>query len=712
MICWIVIIITAVLAFPGTVQEIYRTDTPPVIDGKLADPVWQSALQVTAFKTFQPDYGREPSDKTIGYAAYDKENLYFAFRCFDSSPQKIKATLTRRDNIFQEDFASVILDTFYDKQGGYGFIVNPLGVQGDGMMDISGNLDESHDMIWYSKGTIDEQGYTVEFKIPFKSIRFPARKKITMGIFFLRQTMRYSEYGIFPEVSPDKGSLLTQSLPVAVSDIKYKRIVELLPAFTHSRKSSTNEGRLEAEKSENDFSLTGKLGLTPELTLDAAYNPDFSQVEADAGQVDVNLRYDLFFSEKRPFFLEGNEIFRFAGNTEEAPLYSIVHTRRIIDPIFGVKVSGKIGWRNTLAAIYAIDEKPAPGIDEDAYFSILRFRHAIKKDTYIGGFYTGRDFADGFNRVMGIDGRVRLTPTSFGEYHLLGSAARSSENGVQDDYGHAFALRYMLESRKVILDMGLQDVSKDFRVDTGFLERSGVTRLALFGMYRIFPKSKFFQRIEPFYWSFHIHDKYYDMFETTNLFTLRLQLPGRTQFRIDLLGANEVFAAHRFDRSGLGFQLYGQLNKYFNIELFYRKTGAVYYDPDDPYQGRGNRVGVSMLYFPSEKLRTSLSINYVDFFRSSDKQKIYDYTLIRNFTTFQLNKYLYFRGIAEYNFYWDKLMVDLLASFTYIPGTVVHIGYGSIYEKLAWQNQEYIPADSFLETKRSFFLKISYLWRL
>ena len=700
----------AVLLFPGAAQEVFKTDTAPVIDGKLDDPVWQSALTTTGFKTFKPDYGKEPSGKTIAYAAYDKENFYFAFRCYGDDPKKIKATVTRRDNVFEEDFAAVILDTFNDKQSGYAFISNPFGVQGDGMMDISGNLDASHDMIWYSKGVIDAEGYTVELKIPFKSIRFPGKEKITMGLIYIRQVVRTSENLSFPELYPDQGSLLTQGMPVTVSGIKYKRVVEVLPAYTYSKKSDIDEGELKAGEDQSDISLTGKLGLTPELTMDAAYNPDFSQVEADAGQVDVNLRYDLFYPEKRPFFLEGNEIFQFAGNTEDAPLAAIVHTRRIVDPILGLKVTGKIGWRSTIAAIYAIDEKPDAELEDNAHFSIFRFRHAIKKDTFIGGFYTGRDFAGGYNRVLGVDGRIRLTPKTYSEYHYIGSVTDSGDG--DNEHGHSGALNYYYEKRKFIMQMGLQDISKDFRIDTGFLTRTGVTRFALFGMFRFYPKSKFFQRIEPFYWSYHLYDKYSEMFETINLFTLRFQLPGNTQFRVDYIGGNEVFAGDRFNRSGVGFQLYGQLNKHLNMQLFYRYSGSIYYDPDDPYQGKGNMASASFEYLPSDKLRTSLSLDYVDFYRSADDAKIYDYTLMRSRTTFQLNKYLFFRGIAEYNFYYDKLLLDLLASFTYIPGTVVHIGYGSIYEKLQWLNREYVPADNFLETRRSFFLKISYLWRL
>ena len=136
------------------------------------------------------------------------------------------------------------------------------------------------------------------------------------------------------------------------------------------------------------------------------------------------------------------------------------------------------------------------------------------------------------------------------------------------------------------------------------------------------------------------------------------------------------------------------------------------YDPDEPFQGKGNRASLSLEYQPTEKLNFSLDLSFSNFYREADSERIYNYTIMRNRTTFQINKYLFFRGIAEYNTYWKKLTVDFLASFTYIPGTVVYMGYGSIFEKIKWENREYVNSDRFLETKLGFFFKISYLWRL
>ena len=707
---WAAFLFSSRALFGLETRDLKPVPKPPVIDGKLDPGEWDEALKMTNFKTFQPDYGKDPSQKTEGYFLYDAENFYFAFRCFDTEPAKIKASINKRDNMFSDDFVGIVIDTYNTMQSGYGFLVNPLGIQGDGMMSVNGNLQGDQDFIWYSKGQIDDQGYTVEYRIPLQSIRFPSGKTITMRLGFFRQFVRTSEVASAPPLSPEKGSIIAQTQPISVTGLKFKRVVEILPAVTHSNKLAIQDGVLKRDERTTDLSLTGKVGITSDLTLDAAINPDFSQVESDAGQVDINLRYALYFPEKRPFFLEGNEIFQFAGNTEEAPLIAMIHTRTIVDPVFGFKLSGKLGVTNTIAAIYAQDYQPDGETDEHPDFSIFRLKHALKDDSYIGGIYTARDVRGGFNRVVGGDGRIRLSQTSVAAFHLFGSFTKVP--GDRDvNGGHALAVDYVLDNRKVSLDIGYQDISTDFQVDTGFVYRTGLRRLAGFAMYRFYPKSKFFQRIEPFYWSYHLYDTNSNMLETFNLFTVRFQLPATTQVRFDGILANEVYEGRRFGTSGLGFQFNSQLTKKIFFNGRYRRAGGIYYDPEAPYQGDGNRASAAVEYQPTEQFDFMLDLTYSDFYRRSDKAKIYDYTIFRSFNTFQFNKYLFLRGILEYNTYRKRMTLDTLISFTYIPGTVVYVGYGSAFEKIRWTGDEYLDSHRFLETKRGFFFKVSYLWR-
>jgi Domain of unknown function (DUF5916) len=688
-----------------------RASVAPVIDGKLDENAWETALKFTDFKTYKPDYGKEPSQKTESFFLYDAENFYFAFRCYDTDPGLIKANVSKRDDMFEDDCIALCLDTFSDAQNAYLFFVNPLGIQGDGLMNSIGNMQADMDLVWYSKGRIDDQGYSVECRIPLQSIRFASRETVVMGMAFVRQIVRASENSSFPALFPDKGSLISQLQPVSISGLKYNRVVEILPALTHSDHSLMNDGRLQRDLRQTDFSLTAKVGLTSDLTSDATYNPDFSQVESDAGQVDFNVRYSLYYPEKRPFFMEGLEYFQVAGNPEESPLRAIVYTRTIINPILGFKATGKLGTKDTIASIYAHDDLPGDPVDRYPDFGIVRFRHSLKDDSFIGGFYTSRFQGGGFNQVAGTDGRFRLTGASVAEYHFFGSFTRSP--GEQSTVnGHAAGLYYNYGTRSVYAEVGLQDISKYFQVDSGFVTRTGISRLAPLFMYKFYPKSGFFQRIEPFYWGEHIYDKFYNTFETYNVFVLRFWLPRSSMFRVDGLLGNEVYVGQKFNRDSYRFMFQTQLTKHLYLEGMFRRGGMIFYDPSDPYQGYGNQAQAYAGYQPTDKLSFGLSYTYVGFYRKSDRQKVYDYGIIRSRNTFQVNKYLFVRAIFEYNTFYRRLTTDGLISFTYIPGTVFHIGYGSAYEKLEWTGSELVESPHFLETQRGFFFKVSYLWRL
>jgi len=704
-----------------TAPVLTKAATPPVIDGVLDDPAWAQGLKFDAFKTFKPDYGKDASQKTEAFIAYDAENFYFAFRCFDNDPNRIKGAVCKRDTIFQDDIVFINIDTFNDRQSAFVFMLNPCGIQGDGMLTTNGNVELTFDTVWYSAGKVDDLGWTAEARIPLKSIRFPNREVLTWRILFIRFFTRTSEQVSFPPFDPNYGSLLGQAQPFELSGLKYKRVAELLPAFTFGRTQEAtvaSAGRLvrNNELDIDDISLTGKLGVTSDLTLDGTYNPDFSQVEADAGQVDFNQRYSLYYEEKRPFFLEGSELWQFGGSVEEGPIQSIVYTRTIVDPAFGFKLSGKVTPRDTVAAVYALDSLPGDAVDEHPDFMIGRFKHSLKDDAYIGGFYTGREAGASSNRVAGFDGRFRLSKTQTASFHLFGSLTKAPGAETTDE-GHALGLNYSFSNRKWVVDLGYQDIGEDFQVDTGFVYRTGLRRISAFTMHSIYPKSKFFQKIEPFYWSYHLYDTIDDMWETVNLLTLRFRLPRNTMIRIDTLLANEVYAGQRFDISGFGGQGETQIAKSLYIRLFARRTGSVYYDSEspipDPYQGYGTRAMAQFRYQPITQLDFSLSATYIDFYRKIDKVKIYKYLILRSRNTFQLNKYLFVRGIVEYNDFYKRMTLDGLASFTYIPGTVVHLGYGSALEQREWDEglPGFVDSSRFHQMKRGFFFKVSYLHR-
>ena len=356
----------AALALPpekSNPVRLVRFDKPPVIDGKLDDEVWNNVPPLKDFYQIQPGDNLIPLHPTEVRLGFDARFLYIAFHCYDE-PDKVRANIAKRDNIWDDDYVGILFDTFNDQRRAYEFDFNPLGVQADGIWTEGQGEDFSLDLVMESKGMVTTDGYTIEVAIPFKSLRYISGKDKLWGVHFWRRTKRLNNsLDMWIPMDRDKGSWLAQEGHLTgLEGISTERTLELIPSLTLSetgkRKSALpfghaagliDPGRFVNEPVKFDPGLTGKYSLTPTVTLDFALNPDFAQVESDQLVVTANQRFPIFFPEKRPFFLEGIDIF----NTQIAA----VHTRTIIDPDVAVKLSGKID-RNTFGLLLASDNGP------------------------------------------------------------------------------------------------------------------------------------------------------------------------------------------------------------------------------------------------------------------------------------------------------------------------------------------------------------------
>ncbi|MBN2089377.1 carbohydrate binding family 9 domain-containing protein [candidate division KSB1 bacterium] len=695
-----------------------RTDIPPVLDGNLDDPVWQSAPFETGFIIYYPDYGKNMTEGTRVWYAYDYENLYFAFKCYDSEPDKIKTSVSARDKIRSDDWICINLDTFNDQQTISTFYTNPTGIQMDSRATLT-DEDFSIDMVWYSAARINEEGYNIELKIPFKSIRFSYTEPVAMGIIFERYISRKTEAGTYPALDPKWGqNFITQTRPLLYENVKHYRLVEVLPALTYSRNSLLEQGKLGTPVNKSDLSLTTKYGITSHLILDGTLNPDFSQVEADAGQIEFNQRYALFYPEKRPFFLEGKENFVFGGSTEGDPLGAVVHTRTIADPQVGIKLSGKLSPKNTIAAIYALDDLPESEMTgKYAHNMIFRYKHALDQDSYVGGFYTDRELENQANRVIGADGQIRINRSSHIGLHGFYSQSKTPE--LAESYGHALGINYYYRTRDWFINLRLHDLSENFDTEIGYLTRNNITRLRAGVVRYLYPDSKIIKRIDPLFNNQFIKDKESNQWENNNAFYLTFLLPGSSILRMGYAYAHEIFLNERFQTGGFSLTSVSQLTRQLYFEFLYSIGKKIRYQ-SEPYQGKGSSASGNIILQFSDNFQSSLSLDYSDLYRKSTGEKIFDYTIVRSKNTYQINKYLFFRIIAEYSPFHNyelsektrELTTDFLISFTYIPGTVIHLGYGSFYERIEWKDEQYVDSDRFLESKRSFFFKTSYLWRM
>ena len=687
------------------------TDQPPEIDGILDDEIWQEAQSITGFKTFTPDFEKDLPYKTIAYWSHDADNLYFAFKCFDD-PAKIKTSVAARDKIREDDWVCINLDSFNDRQSLYGFYINPNGIQMDSRY-AGGRDDPGIDMIWYSAGNIDEEGYTVEVRIPFKSIRYAVKDgEVDMGVVFERKISRFSTQGSYPALDPEQGmNFLNQTMPLHYAGVNKSILFEAIPAVTYGW-NRWREGGVTMTKSKPDAGLTLKYGITSDLVVDAAINPDFSQVEADAQQIEVNQRFPVYYPEKRPFFLEGNENFGHAGGSGRSEIRSIVNTRSIVNPLFAGKISGKLGIKNTISAIAALDEVKNEYTPYNGQVVVLRYKRTLQKDSYVGGFYTGRKDGSFVNMVYGGDAQIRLGASSMVSGFMFNSVTREE---IRLDYYNrlAMAANYSFSNRDWSYGGGYTNIDDGFQTTVGYVTRTGIIK------YNGYLSPKFYtdgwiKKIDPMLYISYTKDKPSGLYERSYFTRTSITLDRSTRISLSGSISNEIYEGLKFNRGSISLSAGSQITKRINLRADYRIQNRPYYSALE--QGHGQSAGAELNVQFSDNFNSEWNYSYSDLFSEETGEEYYHIHIIRAKNTYQVNKYLFLRIIVQYNSLSTVINPSFLASFTLIPGTVVHLGYGSIYQKSIWDPSsgdvgEYVDARNYADMAQGLFFKASYLFR-
>ncbi|HEV2912565.1 MAG TPA: DUF5916 domain-containing protein, partial [Pyrinomonadaceae bacterium] len=481
--------------------RLVRFAQAPVIDGKLDEEVWKQAAVLKDFYQTQPGDNIAPSKPTVVLLGYDAKTLYVGFHAYDE-PDKVRATVAKRDNVFDDDNVRILLDTFNDQRRAYSLVFNPLGVQADGFLIEGQGEDYSVDIVMESKGSLTSDGYIVEVAIPFKSLRYFAGKDQLWGLHAFRRIKRFNnEQNSWMPISRENASFLSQEgRLIGLVDISTEHTLEVIPSLTLSETGKTTRsiprdvrlanrslvdpGRFINEPIKFDPGVTVKYGITPTVTLDFALNPDFAQVEADQTVVTANQRFPIFFEEKRPFFLEGIDYFQ--------TRMTAVHTRSIVDPDVAVKLTGKRG-RNTFGLLLASDN--APGnfseeeiedpdftsdnlIDKNAYIGVLRLKRDIGKESNIGMIATSYNFIERHNQLGGIDGRFRLDPKTIFEFQVLGTTSNRfffdpdlNENVYRKGNALGYSWIYDYTGRNFGYFVAGSGRTRDYRADVGFTRR-------------------------------------------------------------------------------------------------------------------------------------------------------------------------------------------------------------------------------------------------
>ena len=476
-----------------------RATSEVTIDGVIDEQAWQDALTLELNYEVRPGENTEPPVRTVVFITYDEGHVLVAFRAYDDEPQKIRARFRDRDQVVGDDWVGIVLDTFNDERRAYEFWVNPLGVQTEGIYTegrIGGgrNFDDSWDAIWHSAGRLTDFGYEVEMAIPFNQIRFQGTDGPQIwGIDATRSWPRSNrvQIGLFPRERGANSYLAQEEKLIGFEGASPGRNLEFVPTLTGFALQERPDFPPSTEV-ENDQDLevgaTATWGITPNITFTGALNPDFSQIEADAVQLALNEQFELFFEERRPFFLESADYFETGVN--------LFYTRMIADPLAALKLTGKMG-RHTIGVISAYDEitnlvLPGPeGSDSGAFDSpntafVGRYRYDLGSGSTIGAYVNDRRGSDGyFNRVAAVDALLR--PTQADSISINGGWSTTQYSPeMQSDLeltseeisGHALEVEYVHTTRNWFAFAEYSDFGDDFRADLGFIPQVGYRKAA------------------------------------------------------------------------------------------------------------------------------------------------------------------------------------------------------------------------------------------
>ena len=510
-----------------TLEPVLLTE-PLTIDGVI-DSAWKNCNCFANFTEFQPAENRRPPVGTSGYLTYDANNLYVAFVCEDPEISQLRASLTDRDKIFNDDWVCISIDPDNDQQKAYEFFVNARGIQADQLWQANGNEDVSYDLVWQSEAQIYENYWAAEVRIPFESLRFPNREEQDWSIHLTRHFPRENDYKFsWMPISANNNSYMGQAgriqftMPQVQTD---SRTLEVLPFAIGTQQSYRNvqgDGteNWQREQLETRAGFGIKYGFSSNLTADFTYNPDFSQIESDAGQININNPFALFFSEKRPFFQEGSDIYVVDRNSTAGiaidQFINLFYSRSINDPFYAGKISGRFGKvsvgytaaldRSTPFIIPFEENTAVLATQERSYSNILRTRYDLGNQSQLGFILTDRRLLNsGSNSVAAVDASIRLsekyTLTTLagltytrepndpqlsaglnGSFEVDNKLKTASFDG-ESFYGRVLRAKINRDSRHWFATLAYQDFSPGFRADNGFIQSNSFRAAEYVGGY-------------------------------------------------------------------------------------------------------------------------------------------------------------------------------------------------------------------------------------
>jgi len=722
--------------------QISRKTGPIEIDGRLDDPGWQGAARAGNFAEHNPGDQVKPPVDTEVLITYDDEHLLVAFLCHDD-PNAVRASFCARDEVYSDDYVIILLDTYAEAAWAYEITANPYGIQGDLLWSRSGGEDMGFDFIFESAGMITGQGYQVEMAVPFSSLRFPNRPSQTWKMDFWRNHPR-EDRGQYSWAAYDRDDPCWPcqwGTVTGIENVQPGKGFEILPSLIGFQSGVLDgEGTAEEpylfenEDIDGELSIGAKYSPSSDVTIEATYNPDFSQVEADPAQIDINTTFALWYDERRPFFQEGSDLFRTWTPT--------VYTRSINDPLFAGKLTAR--FDGTSIAYLAARDEHTPIIlplEESSEFleagksfsNILRARKTLAEDTYLGVILTDRRLDDGGSgTVLSADGEIRLARNFRLQWQAMAShteesgdtSLTSDVNGLYLDgkkysaafdgesfWGHFFVANLEERSRHFDLDISYTEYSPTLRVDNGYLSQNNRREVGFFSGYTFnFTDHKIFNSIYPYItpgvvWNFDGQRK-----DAWMRLECDLQMKGQTSMHPSLMFSSERLAGIKFDdiwRFHLCF--HSQFSDMLGANGSVNFGHLIARNEDPPVIGREQFHNLGLNIKPFTCMRIEPEIMYNRSVHRETGEELFAGFITRTRLKYQFNRELSLRLIVQYDDFdraWD---VDPLLTYRLSPFSLFYIGstydYGDLEEEDGSTRRREL-------TSRQYFLKLQYLFQI
>jgi hypothetical protein len=718
-----------------------RIQKEPLLEEFLGGASRSDMVRVDDFKQRQPHDGDSATRKTSAWMGYDDKHFYVVFVC-ESPDSQTRAHLAKREDVFGDDVVGIIFDTYHDRQRGYEFFVNPLGVQADATESDSADDDFSFDTLWYSEGRITPEGFTTRMKIPFRSLRFSPAESQTWGVALFRSIPTNNESSFWPYITHKVSGFNQQMANMSgMERISPGRNLQFIPyfAFGRSRFLDNPDTGIPSFRSKTDarVGLDAKAVIHDSLTLDVAINPDFSQVESDDPQVAVNQRYEVYFPEKRPFFLENSGFF----STPENLFFS----RRVADPEFGARLTGKVGRWNM--GFLAIDDR-APGRSADvddahlgdrAIIGVARVQREFGKQSSAGLMITEREFAGAYNRVGAVDTRLKLNKNWNLSAQAMTSHSRESDGSRSG--GAAYNVDLFHSSRSYFYDLQYVDRAENFRTDLGYVPRTNIRQVSQFFGPRFHPKSKVILSWGPNFNATMDFDHKGVQQDWRVRQAFFVEFPRGTYVSASYGDSFERFDGANFRGRNGGLGAESGYFKKATLSFDYSRGARINYDSPEglrAYRAHGSDLSLRLTFRFVSRLkweeiyyctRLNTEANSFAAFAQAPVDRptaVFVNHLLRSRFNYQFTRALSLRAILDYNGTLPNAALtsatrakrvsgDVLLTYLLHPGTALYLGYSDLRENLALlpgqpPSVERIRSPS-TTTGRQLFAKLSYLFR-